>query len=119
MTDESDIPSLRPEHPRLPEDKLLAYLEGKLSPQEQHDVEEWLSEEGMESDAIEGLMQTPKQTTHFAINKINIKLQKTLARRKSGKKKYLRPDNLSWLAAIIILLLTIVAFIVIKMTLKK
>ena len=41
----------------ITEEMLLAYLEGKLTNDEQHAIEEQLSEEGMESDAMEGLQQ--------------------------------------------------------------
>ena len=40
----------------ISQEQLIAYLEGRLSAEEQHDVELWLAEEGMESDALEGLV---------------------------------------------------------------
>lgn len=52
--------NLQSEHPfwggTPPDDALLlAYAEGRLSPEEAHAVEEWLATETPEADAIEGL----------------------------------------------------------------
>ena len=99
---------------RLPEDKLMAYLAGTLSPAEQHDVELWLAEEGMESDALEGLRTGNAQDNNHTINK----LKHDLHRKISGKKQRRRPlkaDHLSWIAIAIVLLLAVVAYIVIRM----
>jgi len=98
---------------KLSEDKLMAYLEGKLSPSEQHEVEQWLADEGMESDAMEGLHAlTPDETRH-TVNKLNHNLRKYIL----GKKRKRRPlatNYLSWIAIATILLLAVVAYIVIR-----
>src|SRR5690606_16756437 len=38
---------------RLLEEQLLSYLEGRLPPEAQHEVERFLADEGLESDALE------------------------------------------------------------------
>src|SRR5690606_25169567 len=45
----------------LANQKIEDYLEGRLSPKEQWEIELWLSEEGLESDALEGLRQMSPQ----------------------------------------------------------
>ena len=98
---------------RLPEDKLMAYLEGRLPAEEQHDVELWLSEEGMESDAIEGLrVMNPSDTLH-TVNKLKHDLRKKLTGKKR-KRRQLRTDHFTWMAIVIILLLLTVAYLVIR-----
>ena len=98
---------------KLSEERLLAYLEGTLSPTEQHEVEMWLAEEGMESDAIEGLQALKPEETKHTINKLKHQLHKTV----KGKKHNRRPLNMNltiWIAIVVILLLTVVAYIVIR-----
>lgn len=95
----------------LPEDKLLAYLEGKLPPQEQHEVELWLAEEGMENDAHEGLAALAATERSQSIGRINSKLHKKLAK---PKRRTLRTDTNIVAVIIIILLLAVAAYCVIR-----
>lgn len=98
---------------KLSEDKLMAYLEGKLSPSEQHEVEQWLADEGMESDAMEGLRALSPTETRQTVNKLNHNLRRYIL----GKKRKRRPlmtNYLSWIAIAVILLLAVVAYIVIR-----
>jgi hypothetical protein len=113
MSDKEDILSFGKGKGRLPEDKLIAYLEGKLTPAEQHEVEQWLAEEGMESDAIEGLHgQKPEDTKH-SVSRLNHNLRKTIFDKKR-RRKPLNTNNLAWIAIVIILLLVVLAYIVIR-----
>lgn len=103
---------------RLPEDKLMAYLEGKLSPEEQHKVERWLAEEGMESDALEGLKDIEPEETKRIAHQLNHNLRTQMA----GKKRRTRPiaDNQwSWLAILIILILAVACYMVIRLALTR
>ena len=98
----------------LPEEKLMAYLEGKLSPAEQHEVEQWLSAEGMESDALEGLQALRPGETKKAVGKINYELRKELGSRNKRRTKHIKDNKWSWLAILIVLMLAIVCYIAIK-----
>lgn len=113
MSDQDKISSFENGKRKLPEDKLIAYLEGTLSPAEQHEVEQWLAEEGMESDALEGLKELKTEETKHTINKLNHNLRKTLMNKKR-RRKPLKTDQLAWIAIIIILMLAVVAFVVIR-----
>lgn len=100
MNDHNDILPLGPENGKvgkLSEEKLMAYLEGKLSPAEQHEVEKWLAEEGMESDAIEGLQAMKPDETRHSVNRLNHNLRRTLLRKKH-RRKPLNNDHLAWIA---------------------
>lgn len=103
---------------KLPDDMLMAYLEGSLSPQERHEVELWLSAEGMESDALEGLQHISTGDTKQSVTAINYQLHKTLGSKKH-RRRYIVTNSWAWLAVAIILLLTILAYIVIYMVVKK
>lgn len=96
------------------EDKLMAYLDGQLLPEEQHGVEQWLSDEGMESDAIDGLKLLEAANTRQTVNRLNNDLHKTLHSRK-GRRREAKADMNSLIAVVVIVLLIAVAYLVIKM----
>jgi anti-sigma factor RsiW len=104
---------------KLPEDKLMAYLEGKLSPEEQHEVEEWLAGEGMESDAVEGLQALEAEETKKAVGKINYELRKQLGARNKRRTKLIKDNKWGWLAIVIVLMLAIVCYIAIRVMTQK
>lgn len=103
---------------KLPDDMLLAYIEGTLPPEQQHEIEAWLGQEGMESDAIEGLRSLSPDETRNATARLNHKLKKALTNRKRGR-KYIKEGPWSYLAVIVILLLVVLAYIVLRMVVKK
>jgi len=100
---------------KLSEDKLQAYLEGRLSAEEQHELELWLSEEGMESDALEGLKQIKPEETKQSVGKINHQLRKHLTGKKRKRKEPIKENKWAWVAVLLILLLIVLAFVVLKM----
>ena len=97
----------------LSEADLMAYFEGKLSPAQQHEVEQWLAEESMEGDALEGLHKLQPQETRASIEKINYRLRKNIADKKHARKP-LKTQQHTLIAIVIILLLAVVAYIVIR-----
>jgi len=113
MSEANDI--FQPGHgdKSLTEDRLMAYLEGKLSPAEQHEVEMWLAEEGMESDAMEGLKNIDTHEAKTSIKKINYNLHKSITNKKRTRRP-LHADQFTWIAIAIILLLAVIAYIVIR-----
>jgi len=117
MADEKDI--LKQDDGKLPEDKLLAYFEGRLSPEEQHEVERWLAEEGMEADALEGLQTIPVHEVKAASAIINHQLSKELSKKKRKRKTSAIKNNpWAWIAVAIILLLVILAYAILRMMTK-
>lgn len=96
------------------DDKLAAYLEGRLSAAEQHEVEEWMNDEGMESDAIEGLKTLQTAEIKHSVSRINTQLNSNLAKNKR-KRRQPKPNQVTWIAILIILLLVVVAYLVIKL----
>ena len=116
MSDENNILSPTPGgngKERLPEDKLMAYLEGKLPPHEQHEVELWLSEEGMESDAVEGLRKLDPLEARSSVHKLDLHLRKAVLNKKRARRRS-NNDQFTWIAIAIILLLIVVAYLVIR-----
>ncbi len=116
MSDQNNILPSGPENgkrEKLSEEKLMAYLEGILTPAEQHEVEQWLADEGMESDALEGLQAMKPEETRRSVNKLNHKLRHTLLSKKR-RRKPLKTDHFAWIAIAVILFLIVLAYIVIR-----
>lgn len=103
-----------PQQGNLPQDKLLAYLEGKLSPAEQREVEALLSDDSMDSDALEGLQGIDVSDTKQLASRINYKLQYDLKKKKSRRKDHFADNKWAWLAVLLVLMLCIVGYIVVK-----
>ena len=102
----------------LSQEKLMAYLEGKLSDEERHEVEAWLASEGMEADAVEGLMDLPIAETQQSVNRLNFQLRQQLRQKRERHKRYIRETPWSWVAIAVILILAALAFWIIHMSLK-
>ena len=113
MSEGNNILPNGPERERITEESLMLYLEGKLTPAQQHSVEQWLADEGMESDALEGLQSISPVETKLTVNKLNHRLLKTLHHKKR-KRRPVASNYYTILAMGIILLLAIVAYLVIR-----
>ncbi len=125
MSDVQDIfgfdsaqPGKQPNKKGLTEAQMQAYLEGTLSPEEQHEVEAFLSEEGMEADALEGLKDLGAEETKIAVGTINSNLRKQVLTRRAKRKKLITENKWAWIAIIAVLLLVVLAYIVIRMSVK-
>ena len=102
---------------KLPEEKLMAYLEGRLTPKEQHEVEAWLAAEGMEADALEGLKALPTTETNQLVSNINQHLHTRLKKDKR-RHKPMANNQWAWIAVIIVLLLCVLGYVVFKVAAK-
>lgn len=98
----------------LTEAELLAYLEGRLSPAETRRVEKLLSEEGMDSDAAEGLMDLPIAETQEMVQQLNLKMQRQL-KKKRKRRPQRGDDKWAWIAILIVLILISVAYYLIHL----
>jgi hypothetical protein len=99
----------------IDQETLLLYLQGKLTPEKQHEIEKQITDSEFESDAFEGL-QNIKDQRHLQsiVNQLNYDLKRKTAKKKAFREK-LRLKEEPWLllSIIIILLLIIISFIVI------
>lgn len=97
------------------QETLLKYLQGKLSSEEEHEVEKNLLDDDFEADALEGL-QTMPDTQHISV--LVDQLNRDLKKKTSTQKKWLfkREAKLeSWLllTIVILLLLIVISFLII------
>jgi anti-sigma factor RsiW len=93
----------------LTEEQLLAYLEGRMPEAERRAVEEWLSKEGMESDAVEGLQELSVTETKAMKHRLDAELQRSLHKKRRGRRG-LNDPRWTWTAIVVILLLAILGY---------
>ncbi|MBL7682220.1 MAG: hypothetical protein JNK00_02575 [Flavipsychrobacter sp.] len=103
---------------KLTNELLTAYLEGKLTAEQQHDVETWMSEFGMEADALEGLQTIPTNESREITNKLNHELQLQLRKKPRRRTKAITDNKWAWAAIAVVLLLCVLAYIVLYISSK-
>jgi hypothetical protein len=96
--------------------KLMDYLNGKLSEKEKHEVETWMNDNDLVNDAVEGLLNVKnKKNLQAYVEQLNKKLQNQLQEKKQHKQKR-RLKEYPWIyfSVILILVLCVIAYIIIK-----
>lgn len=94
---------------KLTEEQLMAYLEGRLSEEDRLEVEALLSEEGMESDALEGLQELSVEDAKSIKHKLNADLQKTLGKKRRSRRA-LASQQWNLIAIVVLILLLLICF---------
>lgn len=106
-------------HNEIDELMLMNYIEGKLTPEQQHKVEEAMMDSPFLEDAIDGLsIVTNKQRAAVILDELNKEIsQKTRSKKKKIRYNHLIPDvqTLTITATITILLLVIIGYVLYKM----
>lgn len=105
--------------PELSQELLQAYLEGRLSHEEQHRVEEWLAEEGMESDALEGLKEMDAGEVKQSASRLKQQLLREVSRRKTTRQSDVMANRWALAAIFLILLLCVIGYVAIKLVIKN
>jgi len=103
----------------LNEDELMNYIKKKSSAGEEHNVEKKMADSSFVNDAVEGLQSFSSiEKANVYVQQINDDLHKSLHTKRSRNRKKI--TNLSWeiIAAIIIILLCILGYVIIEMMRK-
>lgn len=103
---------------KLSDDRLMAYMEGKLSPAEMRVVEELMSEDSAEADAIEGLQMMHPAETKRTVAELHRKLHTEILRNNPKRKNKFSEDYWGWIAIVIVLLFIVVGYVVIRIASK-
>jgi len=96
--------------------KLMDYLNNKLSDTEKHEIEKLMAESSLINDAVEGLEHIKdKGKLQAYVDQLNKELHNHLQKKKLRREKKRLPEY-SWIyfAIILILLLCIIAYMVIR-----
>jgi anti-sigma factor RsiW len=96
--------------------KLIDYLNGKLTAEEQHEVEKWMMENPFDAEALEGLQQGGSgKNVQATVDQLNRQLHQYLEQKKQRRKR--KPDPTSYwtyIAILFILILAILAYLIIR-----
>jgi anti-sigma factor RsiW len=108
--------------PEPDQQKLIDYLEGRLSAEEKHEVERMLADSRFADEAMEGLSQLgdPKRIPRITAD-LNRDLQQRLAKKGKGRGPIPRmPDrSLVLLLTVTLLVLIVLAYVVYRMYLPR
>jgi hypothetical protein len=101
-------------NPDIDQETLLLYLQGKLTPEKQHELEKKMMDDDFETDAMEGLQQfSNKKKLEGVIEQLNRDLRKKTDKKKNFRKKLeLKQDPLILVTVLIILALMVISFVV-------
>ncbi len=96
--------------------KLMDYASGKLSPEDQHEVEKWMLENPFDADAIEGLQNAGgEKNIHATVEQLNKQLHKYLQQKKHKRRKKLDSSNIwTYVAVLFILALAVLVYLIIE-----
>jgi len=103
-------------NPEIDQEALLQYLQGKLSAQQQHELEKQMMDNDFDADALDGLQEFKnKKNISALIDQLNTDLKKrTEKKKKFTEKMKLHLDTNLIIAIIIILLLIVISYIIIR-----
>jgi len=107
--------------PDVDQEILLRYLQGKLSSEQQHELEKQLLNDPFNEDAAEGLDQfRDKEQLQYMVEMLNRDLKKRTEKRKKRREK-MRIKYQPWIyvSILILLLLLVMAYMVIQKLLKN
>jgi len=96
---------------KLTEEELLAYLEGRLSEAQRHELEALIAAEGMESDALEGLQSLDETEARQIRHSLNTALWKRIGKRRRGRRG-MGSQQWTVIAVAVVLLLALACFLV-------
>jgi hypothetical protein len=96
--------------------KLLDYLQGKLSQEEKHEVEKTMADSEFMADALEGLEKIPdEKKLQRYVEQLNKGLHHHLEKKKLRRKqRKLKENPWVYVAILLILMTCILAFVVIR-----
>jgi uncharacterized membrane protein YukC len=103
----------------IDQETLLLYLQGKLSAEDQHEVERKMLDNEFASDAIEGLKNiNDQQKLQILVDQLNRDLRKKTEKKKAYlEKRKLKVDPWVIITIVLILVLVVVSyFIILRMT---
>jgi hypothetical protein len=102
-------------NPEVDQETLLRYLQGKLSEQEQHDIEKQMMDGDFEADALEGLQEFKnKKNLSSLVDQLNADLKRRTEKKKRFRQKMkLNLDSNLIIAIVIILLLIVLSYFII------
>jgi anti-sigma factor RsiW len=96
--------------------KLMDYISGKLSKQEQHELEKEMADNELMNDAVEGLRSIKDQhAIQNYVEQLNKNLHNQLQHKKAKRqKRKLRDQPFVYIAIVLVLALIVIAYMIIQ-----
>ena len=102
-------------NPDIDQETLLLYLQGKLSAEQQHELEKQMVDSDFDSDALEGLHNfKDNEDLSSLVSQLNIGLKKKRKEKKFKEKLRIKLDPWVVAAVILILLIAVIGFVLFK-----
>jgi len=99
----------------IEQDKLLEYINRRLTDEEQHELESQLNDDPFMSDAVDGLSQVQgNDKISLLVYQLNKDLKTQLEKKKKRKKRSIKETPWLYYTVILLLLLAVIGYIVIK-----
>lgn len=100
----------------IEQEKLLDYLNKKLSAADAHEVEKQMADDAFMNDAVEGLEQFKnKKNLTLLLEQLNNDLKKQTAKKKLKKeKRKLRDQPWLYFTLVLLLLLVVIGYVLVK-----
>jgi len=107
-------------NPDIDQETLMRYLEGKLTAEQQHDLEKNMLDNDFNTDALEGLQDfRNKQEISLLVEQLNNDLRKRTDRKKrSREKRELKLEPWLIITLVIILLIVVISYVVLHQQLN-
>lgn len=107
--------------PDVDQEKLLQYLQGKLSGQQQHEMEKQLLQDEFNADALEGLESIrDKEQLQYMVEMLNRDLKKKTEKKKLRREKMkIKEQPWLYISILILILLLTLSYIMIRKLLEK
>jgi hypothetical protein len=108
-------------NPDIDQETLLHYLQGKLSAEQQHEVEKQIMDNDFELDALEGLEEFgDKKKLTGLVEQLNYELKKKTEKKKKLRQKLdLKIDPWVIVTVIVVLLLVTVSYFILHRYLQR
>ena len=108
-------------NPEVDQETLLLYLQGKLTAEQQHELEKGMMEGDFEADALEGLQSMKgKKDLSYLVDQLNRDLRKRTDKKKKFRDKLrLKEEPWLWMAVIIVLMLIVISYVVIRKLIQQ
>ena len=102
-------------NPGIDQETLMLYLQGKLSTDQQHEVEKQMMDDEFNAEALDGLQEIKdKKKITSLVEQLNKDLKKKTEKKKRFRKKLqLHIDPWLIIAVVLILLIAIIAYILV------
>ena len=99
--------------PDIDQETLMLYLQGKLSPEKQHELEKQILDNEFATDAIDGLQDFgDKKKLAIVVEQLNADLKKKTTRKKARRLKTLQSEPWLMIALAIILVLVVLCYFI-------